>query len=123
MGFMLAEYLCEDCGVRFESLEERPAPEAITCTRKRPWSRGLYNLDGSEEPLICGGKGERVIGAPMIGAEKPHAVTMAKSDPPPTKRHLDTRGLADGMSTGEWKKKRREMWRDVGREKVKRELG
>lgn len=115
MGFMLAEYLCEDCGVRFESLEERPAPPALTCT--------AVTGVGSEALLICGGKGERVIGAPMIGAEKPHAVTMAKSDPPPTKRHLDTRGLADGMSTGEWKKKRREMWRDVGREKVKRELG
>lgn len=90
----MAEYWCDPCRWRGESLETKPAPELSVC--------------GS-----CGGPAERVISAPRarVATVKVQPVSRGKSDPLPPKA-LDTRALADGMPIQEFKRKRSELWRN-----------
>lgn len=105
MSLILVEYECDGCSSRYESLEERPAP-----------ARVLH---------VCGCEAERVLSAPhpKVATVRPTPVTRGKSDPPPSHRAVDTRPLADGVSTTEWRAKRREMWKAERHAQVRRELG
>lgn len=86
MSLIMLEYLCEICDERFESLESRSAmPPFLLHPR-------------------CGALAERVISAVKFKT-KFSEVTRGKSDPPPPGT-VDTRALAEGMSTNEWRKRR-----------------
>ena len=93
MSYVMAEYLCPTCG-RVESLETRPAPKWITHD--------------------CGSKAEACISATHFKTCYA-TVTRGKSDPPPSPMALNTEPLASGMKRSEFRKKRREMWRDHDR--------
>lgn len=110
MSWMLAEYVCNHCGVRFESLEERPAPRLLP-----------HHCEDPGPPLA--GVAEMVISAPKVGTVWATAASMGKSDPPPTSRHLDTRDLGDGMSMTEFREKRRNIWREHDHRRAKDALG
>lgn len=85
--FFMTSYLCPGCGVRSESLEDRKAiPETKDCP--------------------CGDRTERTIAAANIGTKYGWAgqTTRGTDDRPPGV--MDTRAIADGMPTGEWKRRR-----------------
>lgn len=93
--WIITEYLCGTCGERFESLEDRTAvPETAT--------------------HCCGGIGQRVISAPSVKVCYATATT-GKSDGPPSPHATDTRALADGMSTSDWRISRQKKRRDERR--------
>jgi len=85
----MLEYYCDECKLRFESLEESPFPETKACE-------------------YCGSEADKCISAPKI---KPcyWSVSQGPREPPANPDWMDTRPLADGMSRSEWKKKRRKI--------------
>jgi hypothetical protein len=103
VSFVLVEFLCSGCGERYESLEDRPAPARVA-------------------HLACGQEAELVISAPKPATQWGTAV-RGKSDPPPSQRSVDTRGLGDGMSLNDWRKQRARMWRDNDRAKRREAMG
>ena len=104
MSYIIVEFSCAPCGRRFESLENRPPPDAAPCPS-------------------CGESSERVISAPKHKTVWASAVTTAKSDPPPSPYYMDTRPLAEGMPLAEWKEKRRKMWAEKDRADLKAKTG
>ena len=102
MSFVIVEYLCDDCGRRVESLEER-----------KNVSR--------ETSCECGGVAEKCISAP--GLKIPNfSVDRGKSEPRP-EGVMDTRPLAEGMPYSQWIKERRQKhWKKrIG--EVRKEFG
>lgn len=98
------EFLCESCPTRFESFEERPAPEVTTCKE-------------------CGARAIRVPAGFKPATVWAAPVSMGKSDPRPTPFVMDTSKLADGISRAEWKKQRQALWRDKDRAERKAKMG
>lgn len=98
------EYGCETCPTRWESFEERPAPEVTVCQE-------------------CGARAIRVPAGFKPATVLASAVSTAKSDPAPNPMYTSTSALADGMSRAEWKRQRREMWRDKDRAERKAKMG
>jgi DNA-directed RNA polymerase subunit RPC12/RpoP len=100
MSFICVEYLCERCGERFESLEDRAAI--------------------SPSLPHCGSKATRVISAAHTKTFLVTAVNRGYSPPPP--RALSTRSLAEGERYSEWRKARSEARKRARREQIYREL-
>jgi hypothetical protein len=80
--YICIEYLCE-CGLRFESLELRPAPTIATCER-------------------CGADAIKVPSAVLGRTPMASIVTRGKPDDPPP-GYYSTEALADGMDYKEWR--------------------
>jgi hypothetical protein len=95
VSFILLEYDCPRCG-RFEELISRSAAESA---RRRPHSP-------------CGSVAERVISAVRC-MTKYGTVTRGKSDPPPP-HAMNTQAIADGMTTSEWRQRRKAQRRRIG---------
>lgn len=102
MSWIMLEYGCPSCGLRFESLEPRcEQPGELECE--------------------CGATAPRVMSAPL-GRMKLGEVTRGKSDPPPP-HVMDTRPLADGMPLKEFKRQRREQAVKKRWAQIKSEVG
>lgn len=106
MGWILVDYECEPCGVRWESLEDRPAPVRV-----------LH--------VACGKMADRLIGAPKprVATVLPTPVQRGRYEDRPGPRAVDTRAIADGASVSEWKAQRRKVWQEHRYQQVKREIG
>ena len=89
MSLIVVDYLCDECGDMDERYETRgEVPDTVSCK--------------------CGGLGSRQFPCPMIGMPRVSAGSRAKADPRPPGA-FDTRALVDeGISVGEWRKRRRE---------------
>lgn len=98
------EYGCEKCPTRWESFEERPAPEVTVCSECG--ARAIR--------VPAGFKPATVWGAP---------VSRGKSDERPSPFVMDTSLLAEGMSRKEWRERRRTLWRDKDRAERKAKMG
>lgn len=104
MGWRVAEFWCDPCAWRGESLEQAPVPASMPCQ-------------------ICGGDAEHVISAPKVKTVWA-TVTRGKNskdDRPP--RALDTEALADGMKMSDWRAMRKKLHSDRRRAQVRRMLG
>lgn len=100
MSYIMIEYLCEVCGDRFESLEDRGAPAASL--------------------PHCGKEASRVISA-VTGSVKLGSVTQGKNEAPPP-NVIDTRPLADGEPLSKWKAKRAKQTRDMRIAEIRRNI-
>lgn len=88
MSWIALEYLCPECGTIFESLERRSDPAASL--------------------PHCNSMAERTISCPMVITQGVNVTrSVGRSDPPPGA--MSTQAIADGMPTGEWKRKRSEQ--------------
>ena len=85
MSYFCIDYCCPACGVTFESFEDRanPSPALPHCDTMAP----------------------RTLSSPMVLTQGVNVTRSSKSDDRPPGA-LDTRPLADGMSTQTWKAKR-----------------
>ena len=83
---ILVDYLCtaSDCGRRFESLVDRPAPEQVYCP-------------------ICFAVSNWTPSPTAVHMPVAWAAVRGKSDPKPP-GIADTELLADGMKMSEWRK-------------------
>lgn len=89
-GMVLADFRCEQHGV-FELLADRDA-DAVTCPTcgaSSPWSP-----------------------SPVFGKMQEVSATQGKSAPKPHAMSMDLREVGDGRSLNDWKKERRQRWRD-----------
>lgn len=96
---ILADYHCESHG-SFEATVESPSPDDVpcpTCLGRAVW-----------------------VPFPVMGRVRLAEVTRGKVEKAPPGA-LDTRELGEGMSMGEWRKKR-ETWKQDERWKLRKEL-
>lgn len=102
------EYRCTSCSRVTEVFEERSAsPQTVPCPN----------------PACEQGGAERIFSAPMVGTNWAGDVVRGAHDERQHKAVMDTRPLAEGMPMGEWKKKRREMYRDKDIAEIKAKVG
>jgi hypothetical protein len=89
-GLVLADFRCLECGV-FEALADRDADHADcpTCGASSPWS-----------PSPVFGKMQEVSATQGKASAKPHPMTM------------DLREVGEGRKLSDWKKERRQRWRE-----------
>ena len=98
---IMLDFACAEHGV-FESLEERPGPDAVpcpTCGDFAPWTPSPIATRLQMGAAVTGGSQERPPGA------------------------LDTRAIAEGMPTGKWKRETREKYRVERRDAMIKDLG
>lgn len=100
MTWIVREYLCDACARRFESFEARGVEVS---TRPCP---------SCQAPAPC------VISAASVKIPAFQGVVTGKSDPRPPGM-LDTSAIADGMSVGEWRGRRRKQRADRRRAKIR----
>lgn len=81
----MLDYRCPTCGTIFESLEDRAAPSASL--------------------PHCNTLAERTMSCPMVITQGVNVTRSTRSDPPPGA--MSTQAIADGMSTSEWKARRK----------------
>lgn len=102
--WIMAEYWCDACRWRGESLEQKPVPEHVACG-------------------LCGAPAEHVISAPKVKTVWGW-VQRGKNSPddkPP--RAVDTEALADGMQLHQWKAMRAAKRADERRARIRKMLG
>lgn len=97
---MIADFRCDEHGV-FEASAPHGADFAPcpTCGASSAWTP-----------------------SPVAGRVRQGEVVRGKSDGPRHRRDLATSALADGMSLSEFRKRRREMWREERIAEVRRKL-
>lgn len=102
MSFIMVEYYCEECEIRFDSLETRG--EVPPEMRHRE----------------CGNMAGFVISAPKKKT-KYAEVSRGKSDPRPP-HIMNTQAIADGVSTNDWRKQRSKARHDKRYAQIKANL-
>lgn len=94
---ILADFLCDEHGP-FEARAPSDV-DAVACP-------------------ICG-LSSPWLPTPIIGRVKLGSVSFGGVEKAPTPYHLDTTDLAEGMPMGEWKERRRKVWREWRHKKLK----
>lgn len=98
------DYLCPDCDVIFESFEDR------------------YDPPGELPCPTCESGSSRTVSACKTATVWASAAVRGKSDERPP-HVMNTEPLADGMSRGEWRKRRKAEYQAERYDKFKRATG